>query len=125
MMRRTKGNVVQSIPFIDANRDDNARCCPGTAVHAFGAHLNGSHPSSENYLRLSYLLWNIADKNKKGKENETYGTGKQYIWKGMVHSITIPDQIAWFALFLMLSSFTMAASSVVSQTPREQRLVLK
>ena len=28
------GNVVQSIPFVDANQDDDARSCPGTTVHA-------------------------------------------------------------------------------------------
>ena len=44
IMRWTRGNLVQSIPFVDANRDDDARSCPGTAVHTSGAHFNRSHP---------------------------------------------------------------------------------
>ena len=51
-------NVVQSIPFVDANRDDGARSWPGTAVHASRLHPNRSH-------RLSYLLWKVSDKAEK------------------------------------------------------------
>ena len=43
-IRRARGNVVQIIPFLDSNRDGDARSCPGTAVHAFGAHPNRTHP---------------------------------------------------------------------------------
>ena len=31
----TRGNVVRSILFVDANRDDDAPSYPGTAVHAY------------------------------------------------------------------------------------------
>ena len=32
-------NVIQSVPFVDANRDDNVLSCPGTAVHASGLRI--------------------------------------------------------------------------------------
>ena len=37
------GDVVQNIPFVDADRDDDARSCPGTTVYASGVHPNRSH----------------------------------------------------------------------------------
>ena len=39
-----KGNVIQSIPFVDANRDDDTRSCSGTVDHVSGVHPNRSHP---------------------------------------------------------------------------------
>ena len=39
------GNVVQTIPFVNGNRDDDARSCPGTAVHASGAFQSLSYPA--------------------------------------------------------------------------------
>ena len=40
-VRRTKGNkVVQTIPFVKASRDDDARSCPHAEVYASGLHPN-------------------------------------------------------------------------------------
>ena len=40
---------TQSIPFVNASRDDDARSCPGTAVHASDA--------SQSHASVAYLLF--------------------------------------------------------------------
>ena len=68
-----RGNVVQSIPFVDASRDNDARFCPGTTIHASGAHPN----------RFSYLLRKVADitekttRNRQTQEKRTNSTSEK------------------------------------------------
>ena len=117
--------MVHSIPFVDANRDDDARSCPGPVVHASDLHPNHSH-------RLSYLVWKISDKTEnttreKHDKNEQAGyvTRHSSRQKSSGFSVDLRDQTACFARLFMLLPFASAASSEVSQTPRKQRLVLK
>ena len=43
-VRWQKDKAIQTIPSVNASRDDDARSCPGTAVHASGASQSFSHP---------------------------------------------------------------------------------
>ena len=129
-MRRTRGNVVHSIPFDDASRDDDARSCPGTAVHASALRITIAPSWIERSPRLSYLLWKVADKTGKTEKckrtrkransiRERHSSGQ----KSNHFSVTLRGQTACFARYSMLSPFA-AAFSMVSQTLHEQRLVV-
>ena len=62
--------MVQSISFVDANRDDDARSCPSTVVHACIWFASQS---------LSSPLVPALDscrQNRKYEKNETYGQRK-------------------------------------------------
>ena len=65
-----KDNVLQSIPFDDANRDDDAHSGPDTAVHAPGFHLKRFH-------RFSYLLRKIADMEENTTREKQANTKKR------------------------------------------------
>ena len=81
-MRRTRGNVVQSILFTDANRDDDARSCPGTTIHASGLRIPISPRSLiEDSSRLSYLLEKIVDKKKNRETQEKHKIYGQTIYE--------------------------------------------
>ena len=70
-MRKTGGNVVQSIPFVDANRDTVS-----SFIHLVRASQSLSPSLIAKSPCLSYLLGEIfADKKKKQKirEHKTYG----------------------------------------------------
>ena len=103
-MRWARGNVVQSIPFVDANRDDDAHS--SVLVQQF-THLvctSQSLPSLiENSPRLLYLLEEIADKkknrttqeNKKSVENKTYGQTVHLKRNGMLHYPPGSNCLVW------------------------------
>ena len=92
--------MEQSISFVDANRYDDARSCPGTAAHASGLHPNRSH-------RISYLLRKVEGHDKedtkgkidKHKKNEqtVYATMHSSQQKSIDFSIDLRDQTACFA----------------------------
>ena len=95
--------MVQSIPFVDANRDDDARSCLGTAVHA--CVYNSLHPNRSP--RLSYLFWKVADKTEKYQKRKTdkhekdeqavYATRHSSGQKSNGFTVDLRDQTACFA----------------------------
>ena len=81
-MRQTRGNAVQSIPFADESRDDDARSCPGTTVHASGLRIPISPRSLiEHSPRLLYLLDKIADSKKSRKTQEKHKRYGQTVYE--------------------------------------------
>ena len=62
------GNTIQSIPFVDANQDDDACFCPGSAVHASGLRIPIPPISDGKSPRLSYLLGEILETRRKTQE---------------------------------------------------------
>ena len=80
-------------------------------------HPNRSH-------RLSYLLRKIADIHTKN-EQTVYAIRHLSLQKGNDFTVDLRGQFLCFNWQSMLSSFAAAALSLVSQTPREQRLVVK
>ena len=90
------------------------------------------HPNCSH--RILYLLRKIADMTEKykRKQTNTRKTSKHYMRLGIplfrkviISLLTSPVQTACFARLTMLSSVAVAASSLVSRTSREQRLVVK
>ena len=66
--------VVQTIPFVNSNRDDDARSCPGTVVHASGTSQSLPSP-------FVLVLQNCGHDKKKynrKKQTDTKNTSKQY-----------------------------------------------
>ena len=126
IMRRTIGSVVQSMPFVGANRDDDGQLLTS------GLHIPIAPIIDRKISSPLVPAWgNFADKKtekqenrKKTQENKTYRQTVDLKRNGVLHHL-LPDQTAWFGRYLMLSTFAAAASSMVSQTPREQRLVLE
>ena len=128
IMRRTIGSVVQSMPFLGANRDDDGQ------LHSSGLHIPIAPILDRKFSSPLEAAWgNFADKKtekqentKKTQENKPYRQTVDLKRNGVpvLHHL-LPDQTAWFGRYLMLPTFAAAASSMVSQTPREQRLVLE
>ena len=63
-MRRTRGNVVQSIPFVDANRDDDVLLSWYSSSRMWFAHPQSPPSLTGNFPHLSYLLGKIAEKKR-------------------------------------------------------------
>ena len=121
--------MVQTIPFVKANREVDARSCHGTAIHASDASQSLSHPV-KTHPYLTYLLWDIADKAHKYNKRKIQEIYEQTVnatrhfsrQKSNGSSITIQGQIACFAQ--SKPSRVVAGQSAVQQTPCERRLVL-
>ena len=64
-MRRTRGNVVQSIPFVDANQDDDVLLSWYSSSRLWFAHPQSLPSLIGNSPHLSYLLGKIAEKKKR------------------------------------------------------------
>ena len=65
IVRRTRGNVVQSIPFVDANRDDDVLLSWNSSSRLWFAHPQSLPSLIGNSPHLSYLLGKIAEKKKR------------------------------------------------------------
>ena len=68
--------MVQSVFFADANRDDDACYCPGTVVHASGAHPNRSHFWVKIAL-ASRACFGKLQTNTRKNTREAYGQRKR------------------------------------------------
>ena len=124
----TKNKMVQTIPFVNANRYDDARSCPGTAVHASGASQSLPSPfvpASENcgHDRKDTTVESRQTHGKTSKQNRRQNI--PIFRKVMISLLTSPGRTTCFARLPKPSSFAAAASLLVSQTSREQRLVVK
>ena len=120
-----KSNVVQTIPFVDASRDDDTRSRPDTAVHVSGLYLNRSRIFE---LKLSSPLvpaFRTRHRNTREKY-ETYGQRKQseirFRRKVKNSSVTLRGRIACFTQ--LKPSLVVAGQSAVQQPPCERQLVL-
>ena len=73
-----RNNAVQTIPFVNANRDDDARSCPDTAVHASDASQSLSHPV-KNILASRTCFSDKTEKVQQEKNRQnTRKTTKKY-----------------------------------------------
>ena len=128
--KRTVGNVVQSIPLVDANRDNDARSYPGTAVRASGLRIpiapTLNRKISSPLVPAWRIFFEIRRKNRKTEEHKTYGqtvNETDIRLDGKETAFPSPSRVKLLSLLGMVPPFVAAGSSAVSQTPRKQRLV--
>ena len=118
-----RNNKLQSIPFVDTSRDDDARSCLGTADHASGCIPIALASLSEKYPRLSYLLFGQDRKyRRKIRDIQTKKSTVKSSTGSKKLSVTLRGRIAYFAQ--SKPSLVVGGQLAVSQTTCERRLVL-